>query len=90
MVRSNMQDHQKKSKEDIRKVRRMQKLDQDRLITHLDNQSREIHDHDKIIVRIEEFYTMLYDSEQSTMIHIDPKETPEITSWEVGGSLYEI
>ena len=29
------------------------------------------------------FYTELYDSEQNTMIHTDPKEVPEITSWEV-------
>ena len=30
-----------------------------------------------------EFYTELYDTEQSTIIHIDPKEVPEITSWEI-------
>ena len=57
----------------------MQKLDQDRLITLLDNQGREIHDHDEMIERIEEFDTKLYDSEQSTIIHINPKEIPEIT-----------
>ena len=47
----------------LRKVRRTQKLDQDRLITHLYKQGREIHDQDKIIERIEEFYTELYESE---------------------------
>ena len=58
----------------LKKVRRPQTLDQDRLITLLDRQGREIHDQDKIIERIEKFYTELYDSEQSTIIHIDPKE----------------
>ena len=61
------------------KVRRTQKLGQDRLITLLDMQGREIHDQDKILERIEEFYTALYDSEQSTIFHTDPKEVPEIT-----------
>ena len=67
----------------LKKVRRTQKLDQDRLITLLDKQGGEIHDQDKIIERIETFYTELYDSEQSTTIHTYPKEVPEITSWEV-------
>ena len=68
----------------------MQKLDQDRLITLLDNQGREIHDHDEMIERIEEFDTKLYDSEQSTIIHINPKEIPEITWWEVEGALRDM
>ena len=68
-------------------VRRTQKLGQDRLITHLDKQGREIHDQDKIIERIEEFYTELYDSEQSITIHTDPKDVPAITSWEVETAL---
>ena len=58
-------------------------LGQDRLITLLDKQGREIRDQDKIIERIEEFYTELYNSEQNTTIHTDPKEVPEITPWEV-------
>jgi len=68
-------------------IRRTQKLGQDRLITLLGKQSREIHDQDKIIERIEEFYTELYDSEQSTIIHTDPEEVPQITSWEVEAAL---
>ena len=56
-----------------RKVRRTQKLGQDRLITLREKQGKEIHDQDKIIERIEEFYTELYDSEQSTIIHTDTK-----------------
>ncbi len=65
----------------------MQKLGQDRLITLLDKQGREIHDQHKIIERIEAFYTELYDSEQSTIIHFDPKEEPKTTSWEVEAAL---
>ena len=53
-------------------------LGQDRLITLLDKP--EIHDQDKIVERIEEFYTELYDNEQNIIIHTDPKEVPEITS----------
>ena len=74
----------------LKKDRRTQKLGKDRLITFLDNQGREIRDQDKIIERIDEFYTELYDSEQSTIIHTDPKEVPEITSWEVGAALRDM
>ena len=42
-----------------REERRTQKLGQDRLITLLDKQVREIHDQDMIIECIEEFYTEL-------------------------------
>jgi len=63
---------------DLRKVRRMQKLGKDRLITLLDKQGRKIHDQDKIIERIEKFYIELNDSELRTIIHNDPKEIPEI------------
>ena len=71
----------------LKKVRRAQKLGQHRLNTLMDRQGREIHDQDKIIERIEEFYTQLHDSEQSTVIHTDPKEVPQITSWEVEAAL---
>ena len=60
----------------------MQKIYQDSL---LDKQCREIHDQDN---NIEEFYTGLYDSEQSTIIHTDPKDVPAaITSWEMEAAL---
>ena len=59
----------------LTKIRRTQKLDQDRLITLLDKQGREIHDQDNFVQRIEEFYTELYDSEQSTINHTDPRGT---------------
>ena len=62
----------------LTKVRRTQKLCRDRLMT-LDKQGREINYQDQIIERIEEFCTELYDNEQSTIIHTDPKEVLEIT-----------
>ena len=74
----------------LKKVRRTQILGQGRLITLLGKQGTEIRDQDKITERIEEFYTEIYDSKQSTIIHIDPKEVPEITSWEVEAALGEM
>ena len=71
----------------MKKVRRTQRICQDRLITLLDKQGREINDQDNIIKRIEEFSTELYDSEQSTIIHTDPEEVPQIISWEVEAAL---
>ena len=71
----------------LKKIRRTQKLRQDRLITLLGKQGREIHDQDKIIERIEEFYAELCDGEHSTIIHTDSKEVPQITSWEVEAAL---
>ena len=67
----------------LRKVRRTQKLGQDRLITLLDKQGKEIHDQDMIIESMEEFYTQLYDHEQSTIIDTDPKDVQAILSWEM-------
>ena len=69
----------------LKKVRTTQMLGQDRLITLLDKQGRDIRDQDKIIERIE-----LYDSEQNIIIHIDLKEVPEVTSWEVEAALRNI
>ena len=42
------------------KVRSMQKLGQDRLITLLDKLDKEIHDQDKIIERTQKLYTDIY------------------------------
>ena len=61
----------------LKNIRRTQKLG---LITLLDKQDREIHGQDKII-------TELYDSEQSTIIHTNPKDVPEVTSWEMEAAL---
>ena len=74
----------------LKKVRRTQMLGQDRLSTLLDKQGRGIRDQNRIIERIEEFYTELYDSEQNTIIHTYLKEVPEITSWEMEAALRDI
>ena len=50
-------------------------------------QGGEIRDQDKIIERIEEFYTELYESELSTIIHTDQKDVPAIISSEVEAAL---
>ena len=47
----------------LKKYHRTQKIGQDRLITLLDKQGRESYDQVKIIQRIEEFYTELYDND---------------------------
>ena len=61
----------------LRNVKRTRKLAQDRLITLLDKQGREIHDQDKSRERIEEFHT-------------DPKAVPDIISWEVEAALRDM
>ena len=73
-----------------KKVRRKQKLGQDRLVALLDKQGRQIRDQDKIIERVEELYTELYDSEKNTLTHTDPNEVPEITSCEVEAALRDM
>ncbi|KAK2145682.1 hypothetical protein NP493_3881g00003 [Ridgeia piscesae] len=74
----------------LKRVRRTQMLCQDTLITLLDKQGREIGDQEKIIERIAEFYTELYDSEQNTTYHTDSKDVPQITSWEVEAALRDM
>ena len=53
------------------------------MITLLDKQGREIQEQDKIMERIEEFYSELFDSDQAVTIQTDPKEVPLIMAWEV-------
>ena len=57
------------------------------MITLLDKQGKEIQEQDKIMERIEEFYSELYDSDQAAIIQTDPKEVPPITAWEVEATL---
>ena len=71
----------------LNKVRRTNFLGQNRLITILVNEGREIQDQDKILERIEEFYTELYDSDQTVTIRTDPIEVPSVTTWEVEAAL---
>ena len=57
------------------------------MITLLDKQGREIQEQDKIMERIEEFYSELFDSDQAVAIQTDPKEVPPIMAWEVEAAL---
>ena len=57
------------------------------MITLLDKQGREIQKQDKIMERIEEFYSELFDSDQAVTIQTDPKEVPPIMAWEVEAAL---
>ena len=53
------------------------------MITLLDKHGKEIQEQDKIMERIEEFYSELYDSDQAVTIQTVPKEVPPIMAWEV-------
>ena len=57
------------------------------MITLLDKQGSEIQEQDKIMERIEEFYSELFDSDQAVAIQTDPKEVPPIMAWEVEAAL---
>ena len=59
----------------LKKVRRTHSLGKNRMITLLDKQGREIQEQDKIMERIDEFYSELYDSSyQAVTIQTDPEE----------------
>ena len=47
------------------------------MITLLDKHGKEIQEQDKIMERIEEFYSELYDSDQAVTIQTDPEEVGE-------------
>ena len=55
--------------------------------TVLDKQCKEIQEQDKIMERIEEFYSELYDSDQDVTIQTHPEEVPPIMTWEVEATL---
>ena len=71
----------------LKKVRRTHSLGKNRMITLLDKQGKEIQEQDKIMERIEEFYSELFDSDQAVTIQTDPKEVPPIMAWEVEAAL---
>ena len=48
----------------MKKVRRTHNLGKNRMLTLLDKHGKEIQEHDKIMERIEEYYSELYDSDQ--------------------------
>ena len=51
------------------------------MITLLDKQGKEIQEQDKIMERIEEFHSELYDSDQAVTIQTDPKKVPPIMAY---------
>ena len=57
------------------------------MITLLDKHGKEIQEQDKIMERIEEFYSELYDSDQAVTIQTDSEEVPPIMALEVEASL---
>ena len=57
----------------LKRVRRTQYLGIKRMITLLDKHGKEIQEQDKIMERIEEFYSELYDSDQAVTIQTDPE-----------------
>ena len=71
----------------LNKVRRTQSLRKNRMITLLDKQGKKIKEKYKIMERIEEFYSELYDSDQAVTIQTDPKDVPPIMAWEVEAAL---
>ena len=52
-----------------------------------DKHGKEVQEQDKIMERIEEFYSELYDSDQAVTIQTDPEEVPPIMAWEVEAAL---
>ena len=71
----------------MKKVRRTHNLGKNRMITLLDKHGKEIQEQDKIMERMEEFYSELYDSDQAVTIQTDPEEVPPIMAWEVEPAL---
>ena len=57
------------------------------MITLLDKHGKEIQEQYKIMERIEELYSELYDSDQAVTIQTDPGEVPPIMAWEVEAAL---
>ena len=57
------------------------------MIKLLDKQGKEIQEQDKIMERIEQFYSGLYGSEQDVTIQTYPEELPPIMAWEVEAAL---
>ena len=57
------------------------------MITLLDQQGKEIQEQDKIMERVEDFYSEFYDSDQTIQIQTDREEVPPIMAWEVEAAL---
>ncbi len=68
----------------MKKVRRTHSLGENKMITLLDKQGKEIQEPDKIMERMEEFYLELHDSDQAVTINTNrPEEVPPIMAWKV-------
>ena len=67
----------------LKRVRRTHSLGKNRMITLLDKQGKEIQEQDKIMARIEEYSSVLYDSDHVVTIQTDPEKVPPIMAWEV-------
>ena len=52
----------------------------------METQGKEIQEQDKIMTRIEEFYSE-FDGEQAVTIQTDPEGVPPIMAWEVEAAL---
>ena len=59
-------------------------------MTPLDKQGKEIPEQDRIMERMEEFYSELYDSDEAVTIQTDPEEVPPIMAREVEAALRKI
>ena len=57
------------------------------MITLLDKQGKQIQEQDKIMARIEEYYSVSYDSDQAVTIQTDHEEVPPIMAWKVEAAL---
>ena len=57
------------------------------MITLVDKHGKEIQEQYKIMERIKEFYSELYDSDQAVTLQTYPEEVPPIMAWEVEDAL---
>ena len=57
------------------------------MISRLDKQGKEIQEQYKIMSRIEDFYSELYNSDQAVTIQTDSEELPPITTLEEEAAL---
>ena len=71
----------------LKKVRRTHSLGKNRMITLLEKQGKEIQEQDKIMERIQELYSELYDSDEALIIQTDPEEILPIMAREVEAAL---
>ena len=60
------------------------------MITLLDKHGKEIQEQDKIMERLEEFHSELYDIDQAVTIQTYPEEVPPIMAWDVEAALRKI